>query len=759
MSAPSMNRLGATPEEWDHFSRMLGLTGDLLPVVCDPAIPIALSSSLKKIGKTPSILRGDGLVVGLKDWTKRTSSPADTRTWGEDPVLGICLQTKSVRAIDIDIEDATTAGLVLETHPLLARLPRRLRANSGRLLLLVRCQGDIPKRVIRTAHGAIELLGTGQQCVIAGTHSSGARYEWAGGLPPEIPTVTLEELDAVWAVLAARWAIEPPIEARPSTRGAQARAAIDNDPVAQHLMAQSGLVKSVSSDGKIHIVCPWEHEHTSDTSESSTTYFPAHTGGYKRGHFMCQHAHCTHRKDRDFLEAIGYAVPEPAGAIEGLLGDPRLADGLERTEHGYVRLALRNVIEALRRLPSSTGMSIGLDEFRDETMLRRPGSSLWTPFSDADYTRLRVMLSLSGFPEIPKEMMRDAAHLVADEHRFDSARDWLAPLVWDGTPRVSQFLERYCAAEASDYVRAVSEYMWTAMAGRVESPGIKTDMVPILVGAQGCGKSTAVAALVPYPEWFCEISFHERDEDTARKMRGRLVAEIGELRGLHTRERESIKAFITRTHEKWIPKYKEFATEYPRRLLFIGTTNQDEFLSDDTGNRRWLPVRVGTIDVEAIRKDRLQLWAEARDLFRKQGVLYAKAEKLAGAVHVDHAIEDPWQPIIAQWLDQPEGGFGEPPRCRRHVRIDDVLCKALRLEPRDIGRLQRARCAAILRAEGYERRKVREGDKTFYAFVPVVPPPFPLRGGEGEHLYPSKEDACSPCSPSPRKDEGEDAHL
>ncbi|MCV5824559.1 virulence-associated E family protein, partial [Escherichia coli] len=87
-------------------------------------------------------------------------------------------------------------------------------------------------------------------------------------------------------------------------------------------------------------------------------------------------------------------------------------------------------------------------------------------------------------------------------------------------------------------------------------------------------------------------SFAEKDDDLARKMRGRLVAEIGELRGLNTKELESIKAFVTRTHENWIPKYREFATQFPRRLVFVGTTNEDEFLADKTGNRRWLPVEV-----------------------------------------------------------------------------------------------------------------------------------------------------------------------
>lgn len=192
--------------------------------------------------------------------------------------------------------------------------------------------------------------------------------------------------------------------------------------------------------------------------------------------------------------------------------------------------------------------------------------------------------------------------LAADENPFDSAMEWLKSLEWDGIPRIEKFYHTHFGTEDSAYTRAVSRYMWTALAGRVLKPGIKADMVPILVGAQGAGKSSVVAALSLIRLFFTEISFAEKDDDLARKMRGCLVAEISELRGLNTKELESIKAFVTRTHEKWIPKFKEFATQFPRRSLSIGTTNEDEFLGDKTGNRRWLPVEVGKMDVEGIKR-------------------------------------------------------------------------------------------------------------------------------------------------------------
>ena len=244
-------------------------------------------------------------------------------------------------------------------------------------------------------------------------------------------------------------------------------------------------------------------------------------------------------------------------------------------------------------------------------MLARPNTDEWRQFTDEDYTWLRDHLARGGFAEIAKEGIRDAVHAIAAEHAFDSAMLWLKSLQWDGTKRVETFLSTYAGALDTPYTRAVAAYLWTALAGRVLSPGCKADMAPVLVGAQGVRKSSLVKAMVPSVDHYAEVDLRDKDDDLSRRMRGRLIAELGELQGMGSREIESVKAFITRTHENWVPKFKEFATLFPRRLVFIGTTNKDQFLSDETGNRRWLPVRVETMcDPDATARDCLQLWAQ-----------------------------------------------------------------------------------------------------------------------------------------------------
>jgi predicted P-loop ATPase len=251
------------------------------------------------------------------------------------------------------------------------------------------------------------------------------------------------------------------------------------------------------------------------------------------------------------------------------------------------------------------------------------------------------------------------------------------------------------------------------MAGRVVAGGVKADMTPILVGEQGSGKSTGVASMSPAPEFLTEISFGEREDDMARKMRGKLIAELGELRGLHTKELEGIKAFMTRTHEQWIPKFKEFSTTYPRRLVFIGTTNKAEFLADETGHRRWLPMKVGDVRVEDIKRDCLQLWAEARELYKAKGVCYSEAEKLAKEVHHEYEIVDDWEVIIENWLDSIDENTFETYRERGNLTTNEVLTKAFDMKPKDIHSGFTRRCAAILVKFGYvNTKRISNGKQT-----------------------------------------------
>lgn len=706
--------LGAAPEDWDILSICCGLTEDLLPVVSNPNAVISAGSKMKATGKTPSMYNGQRHVAGISKWTDKVATDRDVARWRNEPDYGICIQTRRLRALDVDVTDARVSASIREfIASYYPHLPCRGRAGSSKFLLAFYIDGgEYVKRKVKVqgeGDNILEFLATGQQFIAIGTHPTGQRYEWDGGLPGDFPTLTAVEFEDLWSALVLGFGLEDPVTVGPRQTIRETRRPSDKpDELADYLLAND-WVKSEARDGRLNIVCPFESEHTSDTSESSTQYFPAGVGGFEQGHFKCLHAHCAGRTDGDFIDAVGYVAAQ-FDVIVPEAGEVARKPALERDTNGWVKATVNNVVTGLSAT-HFTGWRIALDVFRDEIMRAPHGTDDWRPFRDDDYVRLRCVLESPscGYKPVGRELIRDAVLMVATDHQFDSAQLWLNGLQWDGVPRVERFLSTHFGAEDSPYVRAVARYMWTALAGRVLVPGCKTDMVPIWVGKQGTRKSSGTAALVPSSTFFTEINLQEDDEKLARKMRGRLVGEIGELRGLHTKDLESIKAFITRTHETWVPKYKEFAIDFPRRMVFFGSTNQDEFLADETGNRRWLPVTTGEVDVDAIDRDRAVLWAEARMLFESGGIQFAEAQTLANGVHDAHMIHDAWLDSISAWLEEPDIA-GVTPVMRGGVRVVDVLRGALRFDDRQIGRRDEMRAGKILRMLGYSRVQTRVGD-------------------------------------------------
>lgn len=407
-----------------------------------------------------------------------------------------------------------------------------------------------------------------------------------------------------------------------------------------------------------------------------------------------------------FTEHIVEEFPVIESLAQDVAAEPWPA--FQRDKKGAIEATATNAVAALRR-PDVCKARVAYDEFKDTTLIA--WGDQWRPLRDTDYTRLRGELETVGFKKPGRELVREAALLVAEDNSFDSALEWARSLRWDGVERVDGFLQHYAGAEATAYTRAVSRYTWTALAARLLEPGAKCDMVPVLVGGQGTGKSTGVMAMAPEPDAYVEVNLEHRDDNLARSLRGKLVGELGELRGLMTKDAEAIKAWITRTHEEWIPKYVEFATKFPRRLVFIGTTNNDEFLADDTGERRWLPVRVGTVDADAIARDRDQLWAEAVVLFKREGLRWRDAMTLAVEHHSQYKVSDPWQAAIERWLadDEMDDSTGQP-RSARPFKLENVMVGALGLDASRQGMREQKRVASVLRGLGFVKRRATRAE-------------------------------------------------
>lgn len=714
---------GATTEDWLALSFMAGITADLLPYVADPAVqPIPDNADGTKRthwqpgAKMPGLVDGNGFGRGIKDWQVKQSTERDVDRWAASRQIGICIATRRVRAIDVDVTDEAQA---LAIEDLIKRhfgtLPTRRRGNSTKFLcaLLVEVDHAIPKKVARLEHGIVEFLTDKQQFFAVGMHPSGERYRWDGGTPTEFPRASLAQVEAFWRELEAQFATEASIEFSVGRQLLKARTFEDvDDPVVEYLEAE-GWVKDTGRDGKVYVRCPFEAGHSKvDTDHTATVYFPRGVGGLEQGHFKCQHASCARRNDGDFLNAIGYGVDE--FPVVEVSAEQEAAEAIippfKRTESsGKIMPTISNLMLALRS-PQWLGLDIARDEFRDELMITPTGRLQWRAFTDPDYTRVRLVLASQGL-EIGLDVVKEGVNLRGDENRFDSAILWLKEAVpkWDGVPRIDSFYPDYFGAEDSDYTRAVGAYTWTALAARVLDPGHKVDMVPILCSGEGCRKSESIAAMVPDRDFFAEIDLGLKDDDLSRLMRGRLIAELGEMRGLRKREMGHLKAFITRRFENWVPKYREFAVKFPRRLLFIGTTNETHFLSDQTGQRRWLPMNITRADTDAIERDRVQLWAEGRERFLRAGVAFSMAEELAKEEHGKFEESHPWEAVIERWLAADadyEHGISNGDRL---FTIDELLIGALNIPVSRLSKHERNEAASCLRKLGFETGQVRDG--------------------------------------------------
>ncbi len=257
--------------------------------------------------------------------------------------------------------------------------------------------------------------------------------------------------------------------------------------------------------------------------------------------------------------------------------------------------------------------------------------------------------------DIPKSLVMEALQIKCFEGAFDPVRDYLDGLCWDGRRRLDRWLIDYCGAEDTAYVRAVGRKVLVAAARRARQPGCKFDYLMVLEGPQGAGKSTALRILAGTENFSDARVLRLRDKEQQEAIAGIWIYEIAELAGKHI-DVEEVKAFLSKTADAARAAYGHARTDQHRRCIFVATTNNDQYLKDDTGNRRFWPARVGQIDLECLRLDRDQLWAEAAEAEASGESLVIPATLWGVAAEATaHRMEfDPWEDILGAKLAQLE---------------------------------------------------------------------------------------------------------
>ena len=329
----------------------------------------------------------------------------------------------------------------------------------------------------------------------------------------------------------------------------------------------------------------------------------------------------------------------------------------------------------------------------------------WQKFG-SDYVPIQRRMERFGFVKCAsKERIRDTlAHLgKRPGGTINFLTEAVKVLKHDGVPRLEMFCPKYLGTVDNAYFRIAGLYILTALAARSLTPGCEASIMPILIGKQGTGKSRAVKALSILPDRFRTISLRDRDVESIRKIKGCCIVEVSELDGLSKREISSSKEFISATYDMLRPLYQDRVEKHPRHFLLVGTTNIKECIPEDTtGYRRFMPLLCGKIDVEAIERDRDQLWAEGATLVERLPQILMEAERLAREVHGGFVEDNFYETKLVEYLEL------EHIKNAEYLTIVDILwdCFQIGLSNSSSFNFNKAgkNVAHVLRRCGYDNR-------------------------------------------------------
>lgn len=385
------------------------------------------------------------------------------------------------------------------------------------------------------------------------------------------------------------------------------------------------------------------------------------------------------------LKALEKAKPVTAEWLEDCIAG----------ETGKPLAVLANVLLALRsEMPSA----FAYDEMMCVPMLMHSladeGGFSQRPCTDVDVGIVQEKLQHLGLKRVAKDVVHQAVDMRAHECRFHPVRDFLTSLEWDQTPRLAGLFPTYFGTPDAEYPKAIGSMFVISMVARIFEPGCKADHLPVVEGPQGIMKSTACRVLGG--EWFSDgLPEVTAGKDVSQHLRGKWLIEVSEMHAMGRVETAQLKAFITRTTERYRPSYGRKEVIEPRQCVFIGATNRDTYLRDETGGRRFWPIKAERIDIEALERDRDQLFAEAVHLYRAGTHWWPDKDFERQHIMPEQAARyeaDVWEDAIATYLDD-----------KSKVTVSDVGRDALHMEMPRIATADQRRITATLEQLEWKR--------------------------------------------------------
>ncbi len=363
-------------------------------------------------------------------------------------------------------------------------------------------------------------------------------------------------------------------------------------------------------------------------------------------------------RDRTIQNALAgtteFYTPSPTVVSKQLEKDLDLDLLFTLTKDGDKRFTqnMENICRVLRKHPNFAG-TLRYDVFKNVYEIK--DGNIWRDLQDIDALHIQSDISImfSYFQKVGKEMVYDAIIKVAKEREIDSALDYVKSIKWDGVARLDTWLGSVYGTPDDEYHRKVGSNWFKGMVKRIVEPGCKFDHVLVLEGKQGSKKSTSLAVLGR--DWHIETTMSTDTKDFFMQFLGNIIVEFSEGETLSRTEVKRMKAIITTQSDKFRMPYERTVRSFPRRCVFAMTTNQEEYLKDETGNRRWLPVKLvfENANIEWLKANRDQLFAEAyHRVVNLQETTYEFPVDETEAEQAKRQVQDANAETIAEWYYQ-----------------------------------------------------------------------------------------------------------
>jgi putative DNA primase/helicase len=376
--------------------------------------------------------------------------------------------------------------------------------------------------------------------------------------------------------------------------------------------------------------------------------------------------------------------------VEAMEGDPGVLEQLEM-DRGRPSPTLGNLVTILRDDLRFAGR-LAFDEFR--LLLTLDGQRV----ADTDETALNVEIGSCYGLRVSSALIGEAMRHVGRDNPKHPVRDYLQGLTWDEIPRIRTWLREHLGAPDSPFVQHAGACFLIGAVARVMQPGCKLDTMLVLHGPQGIGKSQALAALAGRG-WFSDSPIDFGTKDAYQVLPGVWLYEVAELDSLRRTEASAIKAFLSAPVDHYRPAYGRNVIDQPRQSVFVGTTNEPEFLRDQTGSRRFWPVPIRFADLDGLAAARDQLWAEALHAYKAGAAWWFDGDIEQDRVAASDRFRevDAWEDPVASWADERTAPFS----------VADVLTGVLGKPLSQQDRRDSMRVAGILSRLGFEKRRVR----------------------------------------------------